>query len=179
LVFDGLANRPYQEGDRTAPLNVYGRSKAEAERRILELGCQALIVRTASFFSAHDPHNFAAALVGTQRQGRVFTAAEDVRMSPTHTPELADAVLDLLIDGATGVWHLANEGEVSWAEFARLISRRLGTDAGLIRGVSAEEMGWAARRPARSSLTSTRGAHMADLDKAIDRYARELQAAEA
>ena len=41
-------------------------------------------------------------------------------MSPTYVPDLVDRALDLLIDGAAGVWHLANAGAVSWLEFARM-----------------------------------------------------------
>ena len=60
LVFGGQLDRPYVESDAPRPLNIYGLSKAEAERRILAMDGQALVVRTAAFFSPDDPHNFAA-----------------------------------------------------------------------------------------------------------------------
>jgi dTDP-4-dehydrorhamnose reductase len=173
LVFDGRQTAPYEEEAAKAPLNVYGRSKAEAEDGILALDAAALIVRSAAFFSAQDPDNFAAALVRACREERPFAAADNVFVSPTHTPELVNAALDLLIDGETGVWNLANEGEVSWAEFAAMLCKRLDLNRRNLRSVSAAEMPWTAPRPERSALTSRRGAHLSTIDRAVDAYARQ------
>lgn len=173
LVFDGRQREPYEEEAAKSPLSVYGRSKAEAEDRILELDSAALIVRTAAFFSAQDPHNFAAAVVRSAMENKPFAAADDVFVSPTHTPELVNAALDLLIDGETGVWHLANEGEVSWAQFAQMLCKRLDLNRRNLRSVSAAEMAWTAPRPERSALTSSRGAMLTSIDRAIDAYARQ------
>lgn len=173
LVFDGRQNAPYEEESLKAPLSVYGRSKAEAEDRILELDTQALIVRTAAFFSAHDPYNFAADLVRACMEEKPFAAADNVFVSPTHTPELVNAALDLLIDGETGVWHLANEGEVSWAEFAAMLCKRLDLNRRSVRAVSSAEMPWTAPRPERSALVSSRGSQLGTIDRAIDAYARQ------
>jgi dTDP-4-dehydrorhamnose reductase len=178
LVFDGRSDQPYVESDRTAPLNVYGVSKAQAERTILELGGKPLMVRTAAFFSAFDPHNFAAHVVRTLAAGKVLDAAEDLIVSPTHVPDLVDAVLDLLIDGETGLRHLANGGAVSWAEFGRRISAALGLDRTLIRGVPAASFGWAAERPAQVSLGTERGFILPPLETAIERFARTMRASD-
>jgi dTDP-4-dehydrorhamnose reductase len=90
------------ESDAPNPLNVYGRSKAEAERRTLAAGGKPLVVRTAAFFSPHDPHNFAAWVVRELSAGRPVRAAEDAVVSPTYVPDLVRAAFDLLIDGETG-----------------------------------------------------------------------------
>ena len=58
LVFDGKQQSPYLESDPVGPLNSYGRSKAEAERRVLDLFPEALVVRTSAFFGPWDMHNF-------------------------------------------------------------------------------------------------------------------------
>jgi dTDP-4-dehydrorhamnose reductase len=175
LVFDGAAGRPYREDDPTAPLGAYGRSKADMEQRILAMDSRALIVRTAAFFSERDPHNFASALVAALASGRTFDAADDVMVSPTYTPELADAVLDLLIDGERGVRHLANGGEVSWAQFARMICARLDLDPAMVRGQPAAIMGWIAPRPRHGALATLHGAMLSPLDVAVDRYAAALR----
>ena len=86
-------------------------------------------------------------------RGRRFAAAADVTVSPSYLPDLADAALDLLVDGETGVWHLASAGEASWAE-----------------------LGWAARRPPRSVLGSGRGGPMPPLGAALARHAETLRA---
>ena len=178
LVFDGSAGRPYVESDPPAPLNVYGESKARAEREVLALGGQALMIRTAAFFSPFDPYNFAAHVVGTLSAGREFVAAEDLVVSPTYVPDLVDASLDLLLDGDAGLRHLANAGEVSWAGFARMIAAELGLDAGRVLGVRADSFGWAAARPQHVPLSTERGRVMPSLENAVARYAAIVREAE-
>lgn len=175
MVFDGQSGRPYVESDPTAPLNVYGASKAEAEHAILQLGGKSLLVRTAAFFSAYDPHNFAAHVVRSLAGDQVLRAADDLVVSPTHVPDLVDAVLDLLIDGETGIRHLANAGAVSWAEFARQLARSLDLDPDLVRGAPAASFGWAAARPACVALGTERGLIMTSLDSAVGRFARTMR----
>jgi dTDP-4-dehydrorhamnose reductase len=178
LVFDGRLRRPYVESDRPAPLNVYGHSKARAEREILELDGRSLMIRTAAFFSPYDPHNFAARLIRTLAAGAAFEAAEDLVVSPTYVPDLVDATLDLLIDGETGLRHLANQGAVSWAEFARHVAVALGLDSELVRSRHHGEFDWPAQRPTHAPLATERGEVMPPLDAAIARYAAIVAEAE-
>ncbi|MDB5427891.1 MAG: dTDP-4-dehydrorhamnose reductase, partial [Phenylobacterium sp.] len=178
LVFDGRRDRPYVEGDAPAPLNVYGASKARAEAEILGLGCQVLIVRTAAFFSPYDPYNFAAQVLRTLAAGQAFAAAEDLVVSPTYVPDLVGAVLDLVLDGETGLRHLANDAAVSWADFARQVAGALDLDAGLVQGVPAASFGWPAARPAYAALSTERGRIMPPLDNAIARYAAVVREAQ-
>ena len=178
LVFDGRLQRPYVESDPPSPLNVYGASKARAEREILDLGGAALMIRTAAFFSPYDPHNFAAHLVRSLIAGEPFEAARDLVVSPTYLPDLVDATLDLLIDGETGLRHLANPAALSWADFARRIAVALNLDADLVRSRHAGEFGWPAKRPPRAPLATERGEIMPPLDTAIARYAAIVAEAE-
>ncbi|HYG25959.1 MAG TPA: sugar nucleotide-binding protein, partial [Caulobacteraceae bacterium] len=175
LVFDGKARRPYVESDEPNPLNVYGRSKARAERDILALGGRALMIRTAAFFSPFDPYNFASHVVRSLTAGREVVAAKDLTISPTYVPDLVSATLDLLIDGEAGIWHLANQGEITWAGFAERVAELLGLDASLIRAVPASQCGWPAPRPAYVPLASERGCLMPTLDHALARYARMVE----
>ncbi len=167
LVFDGAAEAPYDENAAPNPLNVYGASKAEAEAEILATCTQALIIRTAAFFSTHDPYNFAAWVARELGAGRAIDCAEDAVVSPTFVPSLAHAALDLLLDGETGIWHVANRGAVSWAEFAQRIAGAAKLDAALVRPCPRAALGWPAPRPANSALVSARGALLPDLDQAI------------
>ncbi|MDB5462050.1 MAG: dTDP-4-dehydrorhamnose reductase [Phenylobacterium sp.] len=178
LVFDGRCDRPYVEGDAPGPLNVYGASKARAEAEILGLGGQALMVRTAAFFSPYDPYNFAAQVLRTLAAGQAFAAADDLVVSPTYVPDLVGAVLDLVLDGETGLRHLANDAAVSWADFARQVAGALDLDAGLVQGVPAASFGWPAARPAYAALSTERGRIMPPLDNAIARYAAVVREAQ-
>jgi dTDP-4-dehydrorhamnose reductase len=173
LVFDGQTGCPYAEGDLPAPLGVYGMSKAEAELRVGAAFPGALIVRTSAFFGPADEHNFLTVALRTLSEGHPFPAAEDCVVSPTYVPDLADAVLDLLIDGERGLWHLANRGEVSWAAFARAGAAATGLDASLVIPTPIRLLGLRAPRPAYSALGSTRGLLLPSIETAIARYTRD------
>ena len=178
LVFDGAAARPYVESDPVRPLNAYGESKAAAERGVLQVDERALIVRTAAFFSPYDPYNFATHMTRALAAGQPFAAARDLVISPTYVPDLVDAALDLMIDREAGIWHLANQGAVSWADFAQQLAVALGLDPDLIEAVDAAQFRWPATRPRHVPLASVRGAVMPSLESAIARYAAVMREAE-
>jgi len=171
LVFDGSKGEPYREDDRPAPRNVYGRSKAMLEQGIAALGERHLVARTAAFFSPFDPHNFAVHCVRALAAGERFAAAEDAVVSPTYVPDLCNASLDLLIDGAGGLWHLSNGEALSWAQFASRLAEACGLDPALVEAVPGETLGWRAPRPRACSLASSRGRLMPTLASAIERFA--------
>ena len=173
LVFDGAKGRPYVEGDPTSPLNCYGRCKAEAETAILELSPRALVVRTSAFFGPWDEYNFVHHVRRTLASGEVLFAQPDEVISPTYVPHLAHTTLDLLIDGEAGVWHLANRGALSWADFARIIAAMNDLDVQLVIDRTSSEMQLPAIRPAYSALTSERGLVMPTLEEGLKRYALE------
>ena len=173
LVFDGVKNAPYVESDDTAPLNVYGASKRDAETCVLDIDSSALVIRTSAFFGLWDQHNFLHHALRALANDEEFAAADDLIVSPTYVPDLVHATLDLLIDGERGVWHLANsDGAVTWAEFARRAARLAGLDERRIVARPAHTFGWSAARPAYSALTSERGVLLPSLDDALVRYTR-------
>lgn len=174
LVFDGLKTAPYVESDPTAPLNVYGQSKADAEKLVLDCLPDALIIRTSCFFGPWDQFCFSYAVMESLSDGKVFCAATDQFISPTYVPDLVNATLDLLIDGESGLWHLANSGSLSWEEFALEIAERSGFAARLIRGVPMNTLGSIAIRPTFSSLGSERASIMPNLDDALNRYFHDV-----
>lgn len=170
LVFDGAKKAPYVEDDPVAPLCVYGRTKAAAERAVLASCPQALVIRTSAFFGPWDDHNFVTLTLRALGRGESVAAAQDSVVSPTYVPHLVDATLDLLIDGAAGLWHLSNEGAVSWAELAQEAAGRAGLPRELVRPVPRAEMPWRAKRPAYSALASRRGRLMPPIEAALDAY---------
>jgi dTDP-4-dehydrorhamnose reductase len=176
LVFDGAAARPYVESDPVGPLGACGRSKAA-----LEAGCVGLsgvlVARTAALFSPLDRCNVAAAVVDALAAGRRFAAADDHIVTPTYVPDLVDRALDLLIDGATGIWHLSGGEALSWAAFAVRVADACGLDARLIDAVPGRTLGWRAPRPANAALASERGGLPPSLDDALRRFARDHVAA--
>jgi len=172
-VFDGVATRPWVESDLPAPLNVYGRSKATAERDVLALLPQAMVVRTSAFFGPWDEHNFLHHALTALERGETFRAATDVRVSPTYVPDLVHVCLDLLIDGESGLWHLANVGDVSWAELAARAAELAGLDSSALAPCTGATLGLKAPRPRRGALGSERGVLMTPLDDALRRFLAE------
>lgn len=173
LVFDGAVARPYVESDKVAPLSVYGLSKAEAERRVLRRCPFALIVRTSAFFGPWDAHNFVTRALRTLRAGKRLRAARDLMVSPTYVPDLVHACLDLLIDEAVGVWHLVNNGAITWAGLAMRAAELAGCNPRLVEACESASLGLLAPRPRYTVLCSERGPLLPDLAASLGRYLRE------
>jgi len=170
LVFDGRRAVPYVEDDAAAPLNVYGRSKAEAERLVLDAWPAALVVRTSAFFGPSDRWNFLTVALQRMAAGETVDADGESIVSPTYVPDLVRASLDLLIDGERGVWHLANAGETTWAGLARLGAGATGVSP-RVRPTRPPSL--RAARPRYSALGSARAVLLPELEDAVARYARE------
>jgi dTDP-4-dehydrorhamnose reductase len=98
-------------------------------------------------------------------------------VSPTYVPDLAHATLDLLIDGEHGIWHLANESAVSWAELARAVATRRGLDPSLVDDCRCDSLQLAATRPAFSALSSLRARLLRPLDQALAAFMLDWDAA--
>lgn len=174
LVFNGKIRHPYVESDPTCPLNVYGATKAKAERGVLSTCPQALVIRTSAFFGPWDDHNFAHAVLHRLSKDLDFEAADDLTISPTYVPDLVNASLDLLIDGECGIWHLANRGALTWADFARLLAEQAGYDPAQIKRRPSRSFGFNARRPVYAVLASERATVLPALEDAVKRYVAEM-----
>lgn len=175
LVFDGHKGSPYVETDEVAPLNVYGKSKAEAERSVLDLCPNALVIRTSAFFGPWDNFNFVTLALNALAAGSPFAAASDMTITPTYVPDLVDVSLDLMIDKEKGIWHLAHPDPVTWADFASKAAAMAGIDAATLQAVPAARLGHVAARPAYSALGSERANLMPPLDDALARYLQMRQ----
>ena len=169
LVFSGAAGRPYTERDTVDPQCVYGRNKADAERRVLAAHPAALVIRTSAFFGPWDMYNFAHTTLHALVRGGTVQASAAQTVSPTYVPDLAHAALDLMIDGASGIWHLANQGVVSWHSFAVMLAEAAGLDTA---GVQVSDAGGA---PSVTALTSERGRVMPTLEHGLHRYLHDNQ----
>jgi dTDP-4-dehydrorhamnose reductase len=155
-VFNGQRDQPYVETNPTAPLSVYGRSKAEGERLALAAHDDVVIFRVASLFgvagSSGKGGNFVETMirVGTER-GKLRVVHDQI-MSPTCTADVASAMLKALdADIAPGIYHLVNQGEASWYDFACRIIEQAGVHA-QVEAIPAAEYPTAAQRPAYSVL---------------------------
>jgi dTDP-4-dehydrorhamnose reductase len=175
LVFDGTQSAPYVETDGTAPLNIYGVSKVEAEKRVLDSFPGALVIRTSAFFGPWDEYNFITVALRALRGGRTFLAPNDLTISPTYVPDLVNTSLDLMIDGESGIWHLSNDGAVTWASLLWRAAELARVDPSPVQACPSEQLHFIARRPAYSALRSGRSSLMPSLDDALSRYFRQCE----
>ena len=152
-VFDGQKRSPYETDDPRNPINVYGRSKAEAESRLLEIAPECCIVRTSWLYGVGGKcfPDTMLRLAKTQPELRVV---DDQRGCPTYTVDLARAIVDLTIHQASGIVHATNRDCCTWFEFARaiLLTKRPQTN---VLPVSTAEFPRPARRPAYSVLSDS------------------------
>ena len=170
LVFDGNKISPYLEEDHIQPLNIYGKSKARAESLIMNSNPSSLIIRTSAFFGPWDRYNFPMQIINSLKENHPCKVAEDIIISPTYVPDLVNTALDLFIDDEEGIWHLSNEGNISWSEFACEVADRAGVPKDNLVLCSNDDMEWKAKRPLYSALQSSRGVRLPKFENALERF---------
>jgi len=148
-VFDGTKRSPYVESDVAAPLSVYGRTKLEGEAEV-RVGW---VARSSWLFGATG-HNFLLTMLGLGREQDEVAVVDDQRGSPTYVGHLA-AATRRLVELPHGLYHIAADGECTWADFAAAIFEAAGL-ACRVRRISTHELRRPAPRPAYSVLRSER-----------------------
>jgi dTDP-4-dehydrorhamnose reductase len=180
FVFDGEKGAPYNEDDPPHPLSAYAASKRAGEEQALRLP-GSLVVR-ASWLFGRSGWNFIEAILKQAEAGKKrLSVVTDQVGRPTSTTDLSEAIAALLEAGASGVYHFANRGEVSWNEFAREILWKAGLRDVEVDPTTAAALGRPARRPAYSVLDTGKYERMTErpirafrepLAEYIDRRAR-------
>jgi dTDP-4-dehydrorhamnose reductase len=153
-VFSGEQRHPYEVGDDTAPVGVYGRSKLAGELAVLTAMPDAHIVRTSWVYTGGAGNDFVAGLRRLAGTEGTADAVDDQVGSPTYVRDLADAVLEIG-EGRIRepILHVANAGACTRFEMAQAVFEQLGADPQRIRPVSTAQAGRPARRPAYSALS--------------------------
>lgn len=157
-IFDGSGTEPFDERAVPAPLNVYGRSKSEAEERLRAIISELYIVRV-SWLYGYGGRNFVNTMLRLSENaasGRedspVLRIVSDQIGSPTFVDDLAVPLADMLESGHFGTYNLTNTGYCSWYEFAAAIFEMTGRNVNTIP-VSSEEYGSRAIRPLNSRMS--------------------------
>jgi dTDP-4-dehydrorhamnose reductase len=151
-VFDGRKSEPYVESDAPNPLSAYGRTKAHGEAAA---GERAWIVRSSGLFGETGT-NFVRTMLRLGAERDEIGVVDDQRTSPTYVAHLARATPELL-DRPFGIWHLAADGDCTWAEFAEAVFAEAGVTC-RVRRITTNELGRPAPRPAYSVLRSEKDA---------------------
>lgn len=153
----------YREGDPTGPINHYGYTKLMGEREVISPGAEYLIARTSVIYGscpAMGKVNFALWLVESLRAGKEVTLITDQFVSPTLNTSLASMLLEACGSRLSGIYHMSGAERVSRYDFGIRLAEAFGFDRGLIRPALMEQFAgrWKARRPADSSLDTSKAA---------------------
>jgi dTDP-4-dehydrorhamnose reductase len=157
-VFDGRSYIPYKETDPVNPISVYAKSKLEGESRILVQDVKGIIVRTSWLYSEYG-QNFVKTILNKGKEAGKLRVVYDQVGGPTYAGDLAKAILDILPEIANTtsmqVYHFANEGVISWYDFANAILEISGIDC-FLEPVETKEYPTPATRPSYSVFNKTK-----------------------
>ena len=152
-VFDGLKRNPYLESDLANPLNVYGKSKLEGERRALDLYPDSLVVRTSWLYGAHGK-NFVKTIMRLAVEQSELRVVADQRGCPTNAADLAQTLAQMLRVDIRGIVHATGTGDCTWHELASTIVSAMGRQTP-IHPITTADAGRRAARPSYSVLANS------------------------
>jgi dTDP-4-dehydrorhamnose reductase len=155
-VFDGSASHPYEPGDDTRPLSVYGQTKLAGELAVLAALPGAVVVRTAWVYTGGNGKDFVAAMRRLAAGDQVVDMVDDQTGSPTYTADLVCALLEVAdgrVHAPNGIVHAANAGAVTRYGQTRAVFEILGADPERVRPVSSDHNPRPAARPSYSALS--------------------------
>ena len=174
-VFDGNGTRPWEPDDPYAPLDVYGKTKAEGEEAVIAHVKKFFILRIAWVFGTNG-HNFIKTMLKLAKTHDTLRVVSDQIGTPTYTYDLARLVVDMIQTDKYGKYHVTNEGGyISWYDFTCEIFRQAGITNMKVIPVTSEEYGAAAKRPYnsrmnRSKITENGFKPLPDWKDALARY---------
>lgn len=162
-VFDGEKKSPYVETDNPNPLSVYGASKLAGEYFVRNICTKYFLIRTCGLYGKAGcwgkGTNFIDSIIAMAKKGEPFRVVDDQTVTPTSTEELSLIISKLIKTDNFGIFHLTNNGECTWFEFAQEILRMTGYKTKIIP-VSSKDYGAKAIRPRYSVLKNQRAAHI-------------------
>ena len=177
-VFPGTGDQPWKIDDPYGPQNVYGMSKVQGEDAVRSLMTRYFILRTSWVFGKNG-RNFVRTMLRLGKEKKELRVVSDQVGSPTYTKDLARVICDMLPTEKYGIYHVRNEGYISWCDFARMIMQKAGLPCRVLP-VASSEYPTPAKRPLNSRLDASRPAEagfepMPSVENALDRYLDEIR----
>lgn len=154
-VFSGHGNTPWRIDSQAEPLSVYGRTKAEAEKRVLMCNPEnAIVVRTAWLYSPWKK-NFVKTMVRLAfEENREIPVVNDQVGQPTSAVDLARILIEIGQSSySSGIYHATNSGSATWFELATMVFKHIDADTSKLIPVMSQGFPTKAKRPLFSVLS--------------------------
>ena len=151
-------NIPCRENQKGTPTGVYGMTKLHGEQRIINTGCNHVIIRTAWLYSEFGK-NFCKTMMNLTATKPQLKVVFDQVGTPTYALDLANAIMMVIekFDSTqTGIYHYSNEGVCSWYDFTKMIAEYCGTTECDIQPCHSDEFPSPVKRPSYSVLDKTK-----------------------
>lgn len=171
-VFDGLKDGPYTELDEPKVMNIYAGTKYLAECFARSLCTSHYVVRLPTLFGPrrNERPGFIDKMLAQLRSGRAVRVADDRIDSPTYSIDVACALLDILERKmAPGIYHVANEGSVSYYDFIATLMTYLGGQGTVLRAKDSD-FSSSAYKPLKTALASVKLAKLRPWQAALAEY---------
>lgn len=178
-IFDGKEGLK-KETDTPNPLGVYGRSKLEGEKAIMNFASKWCIARTSTPFGVSKlKKTFPLFVYENLKNNTAINAVSDQFTSPTYVPNLCDMLEEILIKQIEGIIHTAGT-RISRFDISKKIAEKINANTSLVNPISMDELDWIAKRPKDSSLDITKATTILDskpisIDESLELFLEELQ----
>jgi dTDP-4-dehydrorhamnose reductase len=156
FVFDGSKNTPYMETDTTSALGVYGATKQQGEKEIIQNLSQYYVIRTSWLYSEYG-HNFMKTMIRLGNERAQLSVVNDQMGTPTYAKDLAEVLINIINQKPIpyGIYHLSNEGTATWFDFAQAIFEMNNSSINL-SPITTEAYPLPAKRPKYSVMDKTK-----------------------
>ena len=181
-VFDGEAG-PYSEEDEPSPINVYGKTKLEAENVLRSICSDALIIRTTAVFAwDRTSPNFAMQVWDSLQAGRPMQVPDDQIGNPTLASYLAEASVRLVQQSETGVFNVVGKDLVARSALGTALARAMAVDPELITPTPTSDLSQPANRPLNAGLKTDKiervlGTEPPSLSDSLKKFRRNWRSA--
>jgi len=155
-VFEGKLNKQYVENDVANPINYYGETKLKAEKIVLNASSNNVVLRTAVIYGSHKKSRFTNWILDCLKDGKSVDPFSDQFNTPTLVDDLVKAILKIIENNISGLYHATGKTCVNRYEFSKLLAKKFSLDETLIHPVTKFEKKQYAPRPISTCLNSTK-----------------------
>lgn len=175
-IFNGQGENPFETEDTPSPVNYYGQTKYEGEKKVREITDKYFILRTAWVFGKNG-NNFVKTMLRLGRENGAVKVINDQFGSPTYTKDLANLICDMIFTNKFGTYHATNEGFCSWYDFACEVFKAAGMNVS-VTPIPTSDYPTKAKRPGNSRLSKAKLIQegfkiLPEWQNAVQRYIRE------